>query len=146
MRSHLQNGSIKATTVTEIYIKQAINAHLATNCIAEVMFEAALKRAKELDDILKKTGKPVGPLHGISFSVKDTFDIVGHDSSLGYTSQCFSPKTENSLLVDVLIKSGGILLCNGEQTETVPTVEEQAADVDAMDTEDISAHNDIINE
>jgi Asp-tRNA(Asn)/Glu-tRNA(Gln) amidotransferase A subunit family amidase len=35
----------------------------------------ALKRAKELDEVFEKTGKPVGPLHGLPISLKDQFRI-----------------------------------------------------------------------
>jgi Asp-tRNA(Asn)/Glu-tRNA(Gln) amidotransferase A subunit family amidase len=35
----------------------------------------ALKRAKELDEIFEKTGKTVGPLHGLPISLKDQFRI-----------------------------------------------------------------------
>jgi len=45
------------------------------NCALEFFPEMALARAKELDEILKKTGKPVGPLHGLPISLKDQFRI-----------------------------------------------------------------------
>jgi amidase len=35
----------------------------------------ALARAKELDQHLEKTGKPVGPLHGLPISLKDQFRV-----------------------------------------------------------------------
>jgi amidase len=40
------------------------------NCLTEMFFGQALDRAKELDDHLKKTGKPVGALHGLPISLK----------------------------------------------------------------------------
>lgn len=41
-----------------------------TRCLTETMFDEALKRAKELDEHLKKTGQPIGPLHGLPISFK----------------------------------------------------------------------------
>ncbi len=40
------------------------------NCLADFFPEEALERARELDTILAKTGKPVGPLHGLPVGVK----------------------------------------------------------------------------
>lgn len=43
---------------------------LQVNCLALFFPEEALLRAKELDDILEKTGEPVGPLHGLPIPIK----------------------------------------------------------------------------
>lgn len=45
--------------------------------MTEVMFDEALAEAKALDEELKRTGKPVGPLHGLPMSIKDNFKIKG---------------------------------------------------------------------
>lgn len=46
-----------------------------TRCLTETFFERALQRAKDLDEILSRTGTLVGPLHGlpISFKVRQHF-------------------------------------------------------------------------
>jgi amidase len=38
--------------------------------LTEINFEEALAEAERLDKHMKETGKVVGPLHGIPFSVK----------------------------------------------------------------------------
>jgi Asp-tRNA(Asn)/Glu-tRNA(Gln) amidotransferase A subunit family amidase len=43
---------------------------LQTRCLTETFFGRALQRAKDLDDILSKTGTLVGPLHGLPISFK----------------------------------------------------------------------------
>ena len=63
-----------------------------TNCLSEIFFDRALTRAHELDEHLKRTGKPVGPLHGLAISLKDQFDIVGIDSTMGMSTICVSRK------------------------------------------------------
>ena len=40
------------------------------NSLTEINFEEALAEAARLDKHMKETGKVVGPLHGIPFSVK----------------------------------------------------------------------------
>lgn len=39
-----------------------------TNCLTDFDFEGGLARAIELDEILRTTGRPVGPLHGVPIS------------------------------------------------------------------------------
>lgn len=61
---------------------------LQVNCLTEICFEEALSTAKDLDAHFEKTGKPVGPLHGLPVSIKDNFKIKGLDSTLGFA--CWS--------------------------------------------------------
>jgi amidase len=75
------------------------------------MFDEAIARAKQLDEHLEKTGKPMGPLHGLPVSVKDSFRIVGRDASIGYASLCFKPAETNSALVEMLLQAGAVIHC-----------------------------------
>lgn len=49
---------------------------MQTNCLTEIFVERALERAKELDDILRDTGKVVGPLHGLPVSLKGALEAT----------------------------------------------------------------------
>lgn len=71
----LAAGSLSSVAVTTAFCKRAALAHQLVNCSLEFFPDIALARAKELDDILAKTGKPVGPLHGLPISLKDQFRI-----------------------------------------------------------------------
>lgn len=86
----LASGELTSVAVTTAFCKRAALAHqlvssvkfegiklmiFKVNCSLEFFPELALVRAKELDDILQKTGKPVGPLHGLPISLKDQFRI-----------------------------------------------------------------------
>ncbi|KAK3986124.1 putative acetamidase [Cladorrhinum sp. PSN332] len=73
-----------AVAVTQAFSKRAIIAHQLTSCLVEWFPEEALARAKELDDYLEKTGKTVGPLHGVPLSVKEHMPIAGHYTALGF--------------------------------------------------------------
>lgn len=50
-------------------------------------------------------------LHGVPVSLKDMFKVRGYDSSLGLAALSFTPATENSVLVDLLLNSGAVLYC-----------------------------------
>ncbi|KAK4165544.1 acetamidase [Cladorrhinum sp. PSN259] len=73
-----------AVAVTQAFSKRAIIAHQLTSCLVEWFPDEALARAKELDDYLEKTGKTVGPLHGVPLSVKEHMPIAGHYTALGF--------------------------------------------------------------
>ncbi|THX02884.1 acetamidase [Aureobasidium pullulans] len=99
----------KAVDVAQAFSKRAAVCHQLTNCLSETLFPEALERAKFLDDHLQKTGNPIGPLHGLPVSLKDNFNIIGKDSTLGFVSWVGVPATYNTVLVDVLLKAGALL-------------------------------------
>ena len=90
---------------------EAAIAQQATNCLTEIFFEDAIARAKQLDVYIARTGKPVGPLHGLPISLKDTFKVKGYDASIGVATFCFKPAKTNSALVDLLLSLGAVLYC-----------------------------------
>lgn len=87
------------------------------------MFDRALHRARELDNHLQRTGRPVGPLHGLPVSVKDTFNIKGVDSSIGLSALAFKPASANSPLVDLLESLGAIVIAKTNVPQTLATLD-----------------------
>lgn len=59
-----------AVEVTEAFCRSAALAQESTNCLAWFAPKEALDAAKSLDEVMEKTGRPVGPLHGVPVSVK----------------------------------------------------------------------------
>lgn len=57
---------------------------LQLNCLSEVLFDSALRRASQLDSYIATYGKPVGPLHGLPGSLKDPFRVEGAETSVGF--------------------------------------------------------------
>lgn len=101
-----------ASEVSVAYCKAATIAQDATNCLTEICFEAALLRAKELDEILEQTGKTVGPLHGVPVSVKDHIDVAGLDASTGYVGWCYGKIAEkDAVIVRCVREAGGVIYC-----------------------------------
>ena len=73
------------------------------------MFPEAFERAKVLDAHFKATGKPLGPLHGLPVSIKDSFNIIGKDSTIGFAAYVDQPATYESVLPQVLRAAGAVL-------------------------------------
>ncbi|KAL4808606.1 amidase signature domain-containing protein [Aspergillus unguis] len=109
--SHLSSGSWTSEEVTKAFCKTAAVAQQLTNCLSEIFFDRAIAQAKELDAYLKETGKTKGPFHGLPISIKDNFNLIGYDSTVGFSSLVNDPATYNSTLVDLLLGAGAVLYC-----------------------------------
>lgn len=84
--SLVASREVSSVQLTTAFCKRAAIAQQLSKCLTEIFFDQALTRAKELDEHLEKTGKVVGPLHGVPVSVKDRFDIKGLDTTFGMSS------------------------------------------------------------
>ncbi|KAF8420565.1 general amidase [Boletus edulis BED1] len=104
----LAGGEWSAVEVTIAFYKRAIVAQQLVNCLTEIFVERALARAAELDDALKKTGKVVGPLHGLPISLKDQLCIKGLETTIGYVSLIGEYAEKNAVLVDILEECGAV--------------------------------------
>ena len=89
--------------------EQELNSIEQTNCLSEILFDKAIVRARQLDEYHRKTGRTKGPFHGLPISIKDNFNIIGHDSTVGFTSLVNDPATYNSTLIDLLLDAGAVL-------------------------------------
>ena len=89
------------------------------NCITEPLFSSALARAAFLDEYLARTGQPLGSLHGLPISVKDSFHVAGVDSSIGIAFLCFRPALENAPLVQLLLDAGAVIHCKTNVPQTL---------------------------
>lgn len=106
----LAAGKLTAEAVTDAFSRRAALANQYVNCLTEVNYKAALTRAKHLDEEFKKTGKPVGPLHGLPISVKDSFEVTGLASTLGTVARIDHPKShKNTPLVQLLLDLGAVV-------------------------------------
>lgn len=115
----IARGLLKSEDVVRAFCKRAAIAHQVTNCLTEILFDDAIVRAQYLDSYLERTGQPIGPLHGIPISLKDTFKIRGYDASVGVAALCHKPADANSALVDLLVSLGAVLYCKTNIPQTM---------------------------
>ncbi|KAK5192030.1 hypothetical protein LTR47_003487 [Exophiala xenobiotica] len=117
---------LTASEVALAFCKRAAVAHQVTNCLTEMFFDQALDRAKYLDEYLEKEGKPMGPLHGMPISLKDSFNLKGIHSTIGYVSFIEKPPAEvNSPLVDILLQNGAVLYVKTNLPQTLMTADSE---------------------
>ncbi|KAL4802986.1 amidase signature domain-containing protein [Aspergillus unguis] len=107
--SLLSSGSISSVQLTTAFCKRAAIAQQMTGCLTEIFFNRALKRAKELDDEFERSGRIVGPLHGLPVSVKDRFDVQGFDTTVGWVGLANKPAAKSDAVVELLESMGAVL-------------------------------------
>ena len=83
------------------------------------MIAEALEAAKEQDDYHSRTGTTLGPLHGVPYTLKDTYAVEKYDSSIGISSLANTVCPTSSVLHATLTKLGGILLAKTNVPQTL---------------------------
>ncbi|CCT61178.1 hypothetical protein IAQ61_005000 [Plenodomus lingam] len=115
----IRDRKLTCVQVARAFCKRAAIAQQLTNCLTEIFFDDALKRATELDAHLASGSPPLGPLHGVPVSLKDTCRVRGYDTSIGLASLAFKPATENAVVVDCLLNAGAVLYCKTNVPQTM---------------------------
>ncbi|CEJ90081.1 hypothetical protein VHEMI05888 [[Torrubiella] hemipterigena] len=104
----LAGGAYTSEAVTRAFCKRAAAAHQLTNCLSETCFDRAIATARALDEHYQRTGKPIGPLHGLPISLKDNFNLKGLDATLGFVSHIGDPAKDDSTLAKILQEAGAV--------------------------------------
>lgn len=81
--ARLAARKITSEQLTLAFCKRAALAQQLTGCLTEIFFDRALAQARERDAYLQRTGRLMGPLHGLPVSIKDRFDVEGFDTTVG---------------------------------------------------------------
>lgn len=117
-------GELSSVEVVKAFCKRAAIAHQTTNCLTEIMFDEALARAHECDEYLKKNDRPIGPLHGLPISLKDSFNVRGVQSTIGYVSFIANPpSSSNSAVVQILYDAGAVFYVKTNIPQTMMTAD-----------------------
>lgn len=104
--AQLKAGTLDASVLFSAYSKRAIQAQHDTNCVTELLIEPGLEAAGKLDTTASANEHK--PLLGFPISLKDTHNIKGYDSTIGYTANAFHPATKDAPIVRMLRDAGAI--------------------------------------
>jgi amidase len=83
------------------------------------MFDEALKEARSLDAIYQKTGKVVGPLHGVPISVKEMVHFKDRICHTAYVAWIDRVEPEDALLIRNLRAAGALFHVRTNEPQTV---------------------------
>ncbi|KAG9557379.1 fatty-acid amide hydrolase, partial [Aureobasidium melanogenum] len=121
--SHIRTRTWTSYQVTLAFCKRAALAHQATNCLALIMFDSALERAKELDEYMQKHKKPIGTLHGLPISVKEHIYLEGTPATSGLISWANTPSPGDALICKVFREAGAIFHVKTTNPQTLMALE-----------------------
>jgi AtzE family amidohydrolase len=106
----LRQGETTAEAIAAATLAQIEQHNPALNCFTTITAERAIGQAQALDAALA-AGKPVGPLAGVPFAVKNLYDIAGEITLAGAKiTQANAPARQDSTAVARLEAAGAILV------------------------------------
>jgi len=88
--------------VLRTYGKVAVRAQNRTNCITELLLP-------EAESWLESEVNLKGPLAGIPISLKDSVQVKGFDTTLGYSAFAGKPFLEDGPMVKMLKDAGTVI-------------------------------------
>lgn len=109
LNARLRKREFSALELTKAFAERMERMGPRYNALATPLTEIAIRRAKEVDDELKRQ-RFRGPLQGIPFGVKDLLAYAGAPTTWGakpYAGQMFQ---ENATVLNKLDKAGSVLI------------------------------------
>ncbi|KAK4701287.1 amidase, partial [Phenoliferia sp. Uapishka_3] len=122
VRDKIASRELSAVDVVTAFGKRAVIAHQLVNCLVDIFLEEGIAQAKALDEHLAKTGKVIGPLHGVPISIKDHMPIKGRWGSAGFFSTNKITE-EDCEMVATLRSLGAVFFVKTNQPQAIMTLE-----------------------
>ena len=109
MVSMVRDGVISPVELVEAHLRQIERRNPEINAFVTVLAERALDDARESQRAMA-LGGPLGLLHGVPVTVKDSFDVAGLPTRAGSRLRTEHPAAEDATVVARLRSQGAILL------------------------------------
>lgn len=127
----------RAAIAQKLVCPPGVKTDRQVNCVTELLPDAAIARAKELDEILTTTGKTVGPLHGLPISVKEHIGMKGLACNAGFVAWIDNIATDDAGLLKCLYAAGAVFYVRTTEPQTLM----HAATSSAIYGETTNPHN-----
>lgn len=111
MQAAMESGLLTSVELTTLYLNRIYyydHNGLKLNSVPLINSEALAKAARM--DELRKQGNILGPLHGIPFTVKDSYMVKGMTVANGSPALAHLVAKEDSFIVSKLKSAGGVLI------------------------------------
>jgi fatty acid amide hydrolase len=105
----IASGRVSAREAVAACIERIESTHAAINAVVVPRFEQALEEAALADDA-RGRGDPLGPLHGVPITIKESFDLTGTATTAGLTSRVSHRAADDAWVVARLRRAGAIVL------------------------------------
>jgi amidase len=105
----IRGRELSSVEVVEAFLRRIDVVNPKINAVAVLCEERAMDEARDADaDVARH--RPLRPLHGVPFTVKDVFDTAGVETSVGIPERNRKVPTKDAVAVARLRGAGGILL------------------------------------
>lgn len=105
----VQTGEVSAETLVDCALAGIAAVNPALNAVVQLAPEAARETAREADRA-RARNEPLGPLHGIPMTIKDSLDTAGIVTTGGTVGRRNFVPERDAPVVDRLRRAGAILL------------------------------------
>ncbi|MDX1599068.1 MAG: amidase [Marinobacter sp.] len=105
----LTNGTLTSESVTQHFLNQIRDHNDTINAVVTLDEKQALKRARAADE-KRASGSPLGPLHGLPLTVKDTWEVAGMTCTAGAPALRDHRPQHHADVIQRLEDAGAIIL------------------------------------
>ncbi len=106
----ISHGKVSAVEVAQQTLARIANLDATYNCFTAVTSERALAEATAIDE-MRAAGKPLPPLAGVPYAVKNLFDITGLPTLAGSKINASNPSAQHDAsLVCKMQQAGAVLM------------------------------------
>ena len=109
LAAKIKDAQISSVEICERYIERINKFEKDIKAWAYFDKKVLLEKALEADDH-RKSGKPLGPLHGIPVAVKDIIGTVDMPTECGTVIRKGKSYSQNAEIVDLLLNAGAIVM------------------------------------
>ena len=104
----LRAGEVSSRELLDLYLRRVEEANPAVNAVVTLDVERARGLAAAADDALAR-GEPVGPLHGLPITIKDTIETEGLRTTAGAPWLAGHVPSQDATAVSRLKAAGAIV-------------------------------------
>jgi hypothetical protein len=122
MVTMLRNRAISPVELVEAHLRQIEAGNPIINAFVSVFAESALAEARNCEASIAR-GEPLGLLHGVPLTVKDSFDIAGQPTLVGSRFRAGHRAAHHAFAVARLQAEGAILLGRTNTPEMLASYE-----------------------
>ena len=116
LTAQLREGQISSVEVCTQYIQRIDKYEKDVKAWVHFNKKELLEKAAEADEY-RKSGKPLGPLHGLPIAVKDIIGTLDMPTECGTSIRKKMPSSQDAEVVNLLKVAGAIVMGKTETTE-----------------------------
>ncbi|MFI5034174.1 MAG: amidase family protein, partial [Reyranellales bacterium] len=105
LASAIRRKKIGCLELLDLYLKRVEAHNPSLNAIIATDIEGARKRAKAADRAVK-SGKKLGPLHGVPMTIKESYNVTGMPTTWGFPPLKDNIAKSNALVVQRMLDAG----------------------------------------